>query len=91
MSGYARRSLSTQVILRRVPKRLDHEVWTRTLALEDVLVSTWFGALAYGPPELLQTWRRRFTTMPPLSSDVGFEFWPTDHVARVCCGSLTCS
>lgn len=72
--------MSTQLILRRLPTSLQHEVFARTLALEDVLVSTVFGALAYGPPELLQAWRRRFTTMPPMSRDLRFEFWPTGHV-----------
>lgn len=75
--------MSAPVILRRFPVSTSHDVFAKTLALEDVLVSTVFGALAYGPPELLQSWRRRFTTMPPLSPDVGLEFWPAHRLSRV--------
>jgi hypothetical protein len=46
-----------------------------------VLVSTAFGALAYGPPVMFAAWRRHFTTMHPSSPEVGLEFWPTNQRA----------
>jgi len=71
-----------QLVLRRLPADLGHDVFTKTLCLEDVLVSTVFGALAYGPPEMFAAWRRRFTTMRPLSPGVRLEFWPTHHLGK---------
>jgi hypothetical protein len=71
--------MGNQVILRRLPTSMSHEVFAKTLSLEDVLVSTVFGALAYGPTPMLQAWRRRFTTLPPLSAKARIEFWPTNH------------
>ena len=73
------RAVSNQVILRRFPTSMSHDVFAKTLALEDVLVSTVFGAIAYAPPAMPSSWRRRFTSLPPLSPDVGFEFWPSNH------------
>ena len=83
-----------QLVLRRLPKDLKHEVLTKTLCLEDVLVSTVFGALAYGPPAMLAAWRRRFTTMPPWSPGVRLEFWPKgqrvgEDQCNPTCSSLT--
>jgi hypothetical protein len=69
--------MGNPLILHRLPKGLDHDVFTKTLSLEDVLVSTIFGTVAYGSPAMLTAWRRRFTTMRPLSPDVQFDFWPT--------------
>lgn len=68
-----------QLVLRRLPSDLGHDVFTKTLSLEDVLVSTVFGALAYGPPAMFAAWLRRFTTMHPSSPGLGLEFWPTNQ------------
>ena len=68
-----------QLVLRRLPSDLGHDVFTKTLCLEDVLVSTIFGALAYGPPAMFAAWRRGFTTMRPTSPEAGLEFWPTNQ------------
>ena len=73
--------MGNQLILRRLPAGLDHDVFTMTLSLEDVLVSTIFGTVAYGPPAMLGAWRRRFTAMRPFSPDVRFEFWPSQRRA----------
>ena len=73
--------MGSQLVLRRLPSDLGHPVFTKTLCLEDVLVSTVFGALAYGPPAMFTAWLRRFTTMHPSSPDLGLEFWPTDQRA----------
>lgn len=70
-----------QLVLRRLPSDLGHDVLTKTLCLADVLVSTVFGALAYGPPMMFAAWLRRFTTMRSPSPDVGLEFWPTNQHA----------
>ena len=72
--------MGNQLVLRRLPKDLGHDVFTKTLCLEDVLVSTVFGAFAYGPPEMFAAWLRRFTTMRPTSPEVRFEFWPGHRV-----------
>jgi len=67
-----------QVVLRRLPSDLHHDVFTKTLCLEDVLVSAVFGALAYGPPAMFAAWLRLYTTMPRSSSEMRPEFWPSN-------------
>lgn len=71
-----------QVVLRKLPTEVSHPVFSKTLCLEDVLVSTVFGALAYGPPAMLEAWLRHFTTMRRSSPELRLEFWPTQGIGR---------
>jgi hypothetical protein len=73
--------MGCQLVLRRLSSDLGHDVFTKTLCPEDVLVSTVFGALAYRPPAMFAAWLRRIAVMHPSSPDVGLEFWPTDQGA----------